>query len=264
MSDHAIGVLGLVVGVFGIFVGLGAGYYFYIKARERVIPRYLLNYGPLLGQTSDAARRVSFLFDGEKIENLNRCLLVLWNKGSRTLLRSAVVESDRIRIVFPEKATALGAGVVKSTRAAIALGGSIDEDGRSVVVDFDFLDKDDGGVIEILYQGDPGCRPVVTGSIRGVPGGLRSPIFGDVLTYDDNEDPSTWRGWIILLVTLVVFGGCSGFVFGITYPLTVIFLTLLGAMLSIAFAVRVFTVFLRRTFKFPQFVSEDAWWETRR
>jgi hypothetical protein len=95
MSDHALGVTGLVVGVVGIVIGVLAAYYFYLKARERIDPRYLLRHEPLVDSSSGAMTNVSVLFKGATVTNLNRCLLVMWNRGNRVITRNAIAQNDK-------------------------------------------------------------------------------------------------------------------------------------------------------------------------
>jgi hypothetical protein len=107
MSDHAVAVLALIFGILGIPVS----YYLYIKGKEKVDPRYILTYEPLLGETSDFGEHVSFLVNGEEVERLNRCVLAFWNKGSRTLRGSDIVHNDQARVVFSAGSRVLAARV---------------------------------------------------------------------------------------------------------------------------------------------------------
>jgi len=257
MSDHALGVAGLILGIAGILIGSATSYYFYLKGRERIEPRYVLQHEPLLGSSSGAMDEVALLFKGQKIENLNRCLLLIWNRGSRTLSGTAVVESDKIRVCLPEGSKALGVGVAHSTRPVIGLTASIDESDTIVTVGFEFLDKGDGGVIEILYQGNPKLKPELVGSIRGVPQGLKS-VLG-TLSLDEEEDDEaegTWKGWVPGLITLCLFAAASTVLFGISHPLTVVLLTVLAQIVLIAILIASLHAVLRWAIGFPELWKE--------
>jgi hypothetical protein len=257
MSDHALGVTGLVLGVAGILVGLLASYYFYLSGRERIEPRYLLQYEPILGSSSGAMDEASLLFKGEEIVNLNRCILVIWNRGSRTLTKSAVVDSDKVRVCLPKGSKALGVGIARSSRPAIGLIASIDESRAAVIVDFDFLDKGDGGAIEILYQGDPKLEPTVAGSIRGVPQGLKS--VGDALSWSDeelHEEKGTWKGWLPAFAVLFLLTAGSAALLGFSHPLTVVLFTVLGEIILIVLAFGTLFFFFQRAVGFT-----DLWKE---
>ena len=85
MSDHALAVIGLIVGVAGIAVGFLTSFYFYLKAREKVDPRYLLSFEPLVSPSSGAMKDVSVLYNDTKATNLNRCMLLIWNRGRKAI-----------------------------------------------------------------------------------------------------------------------------------------------------------------------------------
>ena len=159
MSDHALTVISLVVGVAGVAAGFLTSFYFYLKAREKIDPRYLLSFQPLVSQSSGAMKDVSVLYNDKKATNLNRCVLLIWNRGRKAIANDSVAERDRVRVRFPDGAKALGVGIRKSSRDAINLSALVDDDGSSVTINFDFLDQGDGGAIEILSQGDPLLSP---------------------------------------------------------------------------------------------------------
>lgn len=242
MSDHALGVTGLVVGIAGIIIGVLAAYYFYLKAQERADPRYLLQHEPLVDSSSGAMSDVSVLFKSIKVTNLNRCLLVVWNRGNRVITREAVAQNDKVRVCFPEGVTALGAGVVWSNRSAVDLSAHIDNAGSNVIIDFAFLDADDGGVIEILYQGDPKVSPSLAGSIMGAPKGIqtipRMTLFReDGPDGEEEEEEEGWsRGWLISAVVLCAAAAVSAMKLGPTRPLSIVLYTLIAeAILATAF-----------------------------
>lgn len=258
MSDHALAVTGLVVGLVGIVAGMLTAYYFYLKARERVDPRYLLQHEPLVGSSSGAMTEVSVLFKGAKVTNLNRCILAIWNRGNRVITRDAVPEHGKLKVCLPEGATALGAGVAWSTRPAIDLSAHIDDAQSTVTVDFDFLDKSDGGLIEILYQGDPKVSPTFAGSIMGSPKGVRS-VIGNIRIGDDEEDEEgegTWKRWPVLAVVLCSLAIISSLVLGPAYPLSVIAYTMIAEIVIVLLLVASFRVFLQRAVGFPDFWKE--------
>jgi hypothetical protein len=160
------------------------------------------------------------------------------------------VQNDQARIVFPADSRVLIAHVVESTRKSIGLTTVIDDADRAIVIKFDFLDRGDGGVIQIIYQGDPTARPEITGSIRGVPEGIRMPVLGGNLSFSDdiNEDGfGSWMSSLALVVTLSVLAYCSSIFFGSGYPLTVVLLTLLGEVMIISLVGDLFGAFIRQS-----------------
>jgi len=248
MSDHALGVTGLVVGLVGIVIGVLTAYYFYLKAQERVDPRYLLQHEPLVDSSSGAMTDVSVLFKGVRVTNLNRCLLVIWNRGSRVITRDAIAQNDRVRVCFPEGVMALGAGVEWSSRPAVDLSAHVGDGGSTVIIDFAFLDADDGGVIEILYQGDPKASPTVTGSIMGAPKGIQVVPRITLGEPDEPEEEAEgwWKGWLITAVVLCSSVIISTVKLGPTRLLSVVLYTLSAEFILAALLFGYLLLHLRR------------------
>jgi hypothetical protein len=245
LSDHAIGVTGLILGIVGIL----ASYYFYLKAREKVDLRYSLNHRPILRQRKDSPQRISFMLNGVLIEKLSRCDVVVWNRGSRTLAGSDISPSDPLAVSFPAGVAILDVNVYKQTRHSIQLSAAVRATERRVTIAFDYLDKGDGGAIEILYQQEEesGSGLHLTGSIRGLPEGPRRPsLRGLQLTFDDDDhedgsdddgDHDSRRGWVaptIFITLLVLLTGLSYGLLSLTHPATVVLLTITSEALLVA------------------------------
>lgn len=256
MSDHELAVLGLVIGIAGILAGVLTSYYFYLKARERADPRYLLQFEPLVGSSSGAMKDVSLLFKGVEAADLNRCILVLWNRGAKVITHDAIAENDKIIVHLPDGSAALGAGVSWSSRAAVGLSASCV--GSCVTIDFDFLDENDGGIIEILYQGDRKTPPTLTGSIMGAPKGIRSSL--GTLPIEDIEagegDTRIWRGWMVLAAVLCASAAVSAVALGPAYSLSVIIYTLITELVIAAALVGFLHIYARRAIGFVKFWRE--------
>lgn len=256
MSDHELAVTGLVLGLVGIVAGILTSYYFYLKARERVDPRYVLQHRPLVDSSSGAMTEVAVLFKGSKVTNLNRCILAIWNRGTRVITRDAIAENDKVRVCLPEGATALGIGVAWSSRPAIGLSAQISDAGSTVTINFDFLDQDDGGLVEILYQGDSKAAPTLTGSIMGAPKGIRSipgTLEFDGYEDEDEDEGGRWKRWIVLAVALCISAAISAEILGPSSTLSIVLYTLITELILVALFFASISVFLQHAIDLPEF-----------
>jgi len=134
--------------------------------------------------------------------------------------------------------------------------------GSAVTIDFDFLDKDDGGIIEILYQGDPKVPPTLSGSIMGAPKGIRSlPGTLQVGPYEfegegeDEDGGGRWR-WLVWSAVLCASAAVSTAIFGPSYPLSVVFYTLITELIIVMIFYAALKIYLRRMVGFPRFFKE--------
>jgi len=237
MSEYDMGVIGLVLGVLGILAGVATSYYFYLRAREVVDPRYALARSQLLPASSDVAERLKFFYDGVEVTNLNICSVILWNRGRRTLSGTDIAPRDPLRVELPEGCRALTAEV-EASREAINLRAAIDAAGTRIEITFDFLDKSDGGSVEILYQGEPRAKPILAGTLRGAPAGFRPPPYR--VRFGDDEDNGAaeegdgsdrrsggWPAAVIPGIVLSLLAAGGVLIAGWAHPITVVVLTLL-------------------------------------
>jgi len=254
MSDHELTIISLILAVFGIVVGVLTGYYFYLKAKERIDPRYVLRYGSFVGNSSGAMKDISILYKGVEIGNLNRCIVVIWNRGNRVIMNDAIAKNDEIKVHLPEGAIALGAGVAWSCRAAINLSTQINESKSTTVINFDFLDQGDGGIIEILYQDGSKTSPTLTGSIIGAPRGIQPiPISSDD---DETENESSWKSLLGGGSVLCILAIVSTIRVGTIYPLTIVLYVLVAEIIAVGLW-RTFTgIYIHRKFGSVDFLTK--------
>ncbi len=254
MSDHELTIISLILAIFGIVVGILTGYYFYLKAKERIDPQYILRYGPFAGNSSGAMKNISVLFKGVEIGNLNRCIVAIWNRGNRVIMKDAIAKNDEIKVHLPEGAIALGAGVAWSRRPAINLSTQISENKSTTVIDFDFLDQGDGGIIEILYQDKSKISPTLTGSIIGAPRGIQSvPMSSD--DEDETKNESSWKSLVIEGSVLCILTVVSAIRLGPIYPPTIVLYVVITEAIAVGLW-RTFTrIYLHRKFGSLDFLS---------
>ncbi len=254
MSDHALAIWGFIVGLGGVLIGIITAYYFYLKARIRIDPRYAIRHEPLVDSSSGAMADVSVLFKGNKVTNLNKCSLVIMNRGTQAIARDSIAESDKVRVCFPNGAKAVGAGVAWTSRPAIDLSASIQDEGSAVIVNFSFLDIDDGGIIEILYQGNPKQEPVLAGSIIGAPKGFQrwpGTLFVDQEMLENGpaeDEPSSVAKWLAVAAVLCIASVASAIKAGPISPLSIALYIITGEVFIVILLFGVMAIYARRQF----------------
>ena len=107
--------------------------------------------------------------------------------AERVRLQKPLVAHDPLRLRFDGEI--LDVRIKRVSREVLRITAATSEEVRSVVCfDFEFLDSDDGGVVEVLHTGSTKA-PECTGTIMGLPRGPQrlAPAFDTTLT------PSKWR-----------------------------------------------------------------------
>jgi len=163
--------IGLLIGAFVTFI---VSYIFYKKSLTRASLSYQDHSLQLIEKSKQLLpKNIEILFDGKPITQLAKTYIALWNSGNTTLYASNIVAEDPLRLEFSKDAQILQAPVIKSNRDANKFTSMIRANSPNIVdFNFDYLDPDDGVVIEILHT-DKKLDHKIKGTIRGLPKGVK-------------------------------------------------------------------------------------------
>lgn len=178
----------------GVLVGVLAGFLiaflFYRASRIGPRPSYQLKALRLIAKDERALpEEVEILFKGMSVPRLTKTHVIFWNSGKAMLDGKEIVVDDPLRLEFSKEAQVLRARIAKATNKTNKFEVKInDKSPNEVVCNFDYLNAEDGAVIELLHT-DEERYPIVQGTIRGVPKGIlncghihpsRIPYYGGV------------------------------------------------------------------------------------
>jgi hypothetical protein len=165
--------LGWVGSVFGI-AGVIAAFITYGWTRQRSILAYQKSDSRLLGgSTPELPTEVTIFYRGHEISALSRSTVVLWNAGEKSIAGDDLETTDPLRIEVTEQCKILSVSILGVSRPVIQLACSPSEDSSKAQIRFEFLDRHDGAIIEVLHTDREGSL-VVVGTVRGIPKGLTS------------------------------------------------------------------------------------------
>jgi hypothetical protein len=153
--------------------GLVAAILIYRASLVGARPVYQLRALRLLGPDEKALpEEVEVRFKGQAVDRLTKTHIVFWNSGKALVRGSDIVKDDLLRCEFSEGSRVLEARVLKVTPPTNKFGAETDSNVPSkVVLTFDYLDPNDGAVVEILHT-DTKRYPDIKGTVRGVPKGI--------------------------------------------------------------------------------------------
>ena len=161
-------IIGIYIGIIGIILA----FIFYVRSKERVKPRILIEGFVLIGETERLfPETVEIRYNGQIIPTLTKVRVTLWNAGPKTLNSSDIASSDPLRIIFPKsEARILDIRSVVSTRDVINAK-AVPKD-NDIYITFDFLDRYDGITLEVFCDGAIVDNAAVRGTIKGLPQGI--------------------------------------------------------------------------------------------
>ena len=105
----------------------------------------------VIGLESSAPEGLQLLFNGKVIEDVYRTTLILFNKGRETIRKSDITEP--IIAHFSNSEILTDPMVRKVSNQAITLSATkkVEESEHQLVLDFLYLDHEDGGIIEVIH-----------------------------------------------------------------------------------------------------------------
>jgi hypothetical protein len=151
------------VGVFGILLS----WYFYLKSARSKRP-YCLTFTHSISKSvlvNDTDLRITY--KGSTVPRLAVTKLVFWNAGTETISGADVPTNSpfAISVGGPCRFLNFTLDSVKKLGNGVAL--SIDEDMKNVIVKFDYFDKNDGFVVELLHTGESNSAIKVEATFKG-------------------------------------------------------------------------------------------------
>ena len=169
-----LGWVGSIIGLLSLTIG-AVGIILYIKSRIGPRPACQMSSIRLIGKEEQSLPEdIKIVFQGKEVPRLTITRLWIWNSGKETIYGDRIVEDDPLRCEFESDTQILQMNIVKPTRAVNKFTVTLQPRKQNeALLTFDFLDPNDGAFIEILHT----CKkryPKVTGTIRGIPKGIKS------------------------------------------------------------------------------------------
>lgn len=134
---------------------------------------YLINGFPIVLRNSiQRYEHLDFTFKGESVEALTLTRIGIWSNGTDTIHGADITQKDRLRILPVEDVSILDYKVVYANNNSNDIklepyfkeGGEIDY----LEVTFDYLDRNNGVVVQLFHTGKDKSSVGLAGSIKGV------------------------------------------------------------------------------------------------
>ncbi|MNJ38034.1 hypothetical protein D3C77_328720 [compost metagenome] len=153
-----------------VFFGVGTLYHLWSRRRTKLTYVYLGEH--LLGGVSDSLpAEIVVQYNGLSIPRLTKTTMIIWNSGENTVHGSDIAAKDPLRLQVGNDGKILSVEILKISREVnefkTAPGSALNES----LFKFDFLDPNDGAVIEILHTSTD-RKPRIKGTLKGLPKGF--------------------------------------------------------------------------------------------
>ncbi|MBG3115353.1 hypothetical protein GHV30_06885 [Proteus mirabilis] len=144
--------LGTVIGIIGILIAI----FIYVLTRKVYKISSCHEFSNLINKNhSSLPQQISVMYDGSLVESVSSSEFVIWNSGNSVITKSALATKEPLRIEFSRKIQLLRYQVVASNNPINNIELKTDSKyPNCILIDFDFIEKNEGARIEILHTGD--------------------------------------------------------------------------------------------------------------
>lgn len=125
----------------------------------------------LIKDFSEKINGLTVNFKNEKVKNFSVSKFVIWNSGNSTINKSDIVSVDPLRIEDNEELTILDYEVIQSNEKSnqFKLLDNISEGSfKKIIIEFDYIDPQQGCVIQVFHNGISPSSPDLKGKIKGI------------------------------------------------------------------------------------------------
>ena len=175
--------IGSLIGIASILISIIVSYYFYRKSINKSIPSFQRKSFKIIDIINKVVLDdIEITYKGRKINRLVKSYIIFWNDGNKTIDGKDILEKDKLRVVFQNNKIGeiLSAKIISRTRDVNEFDVKLNpESNKEIVIGFNFLDKKDGAIIEILHTFNGSLN--VLGTIKGIPQGIKDiGVFSNV------------------------------------------------------------------------------------
>ena len=122
------------------------------KNKEKKEFSFCLKSNHLIRGKRSKFEKLSITYDGQQIEDLCVSKFTVWNSGNRTLNRTDMVESKELTISVTDECRILDVELIACSDETNGFSVKIENE-HTVKVLFEYADKKDGAVIQIIHTG---------------------------------------------------------------------------------------------------------------
>lgn len=134
-------------------VGFAYGFIFQRINKERKEFSFCLKSNHLIRGKRSKFEKLSITYDGQQIEDLCVSKFTVWNSGNRTLNRTDMVESKELTISVADECRVLDVELIAYSEETNNFSVKIENE-QTVKVLFEYADKKEGAVIQIIHTGN--------------------------------------------------------------------------------------------------------------
>ena len=158
-------IIGTTIGIAGILFG----YYLYRVGRRAKEPCWSIRSNNLIQNFGARLVGLKIQFGDQDVQNLTVSRILFWNAGGDTIRKSDIADANPLQIVACDGVALLEAQVLATSSQSNKVSCVPQSDKKSAILQFDYLDRDQGAVVQIVHTGTSSDHLKIAGDIMGAP-----------------------------------------------------------------------------------------------
>lgn len=180
----------------------------YVQSKKKE-PVYWIRTTHLIRKTLKDLKGISIRYNNVEVADLSSTKFVFWNKGKDAIKRGDIASKNPIKISIDPEYVILDAFIEKRTDEDNNFTLTLSPDGKSILIEFEFMEKNDGISLKLTHTAPDSKKFSVTGKV--ISGSkivyMPSPSYSDLFPLQGGEkrlNPSLVH---YLLKILMLLGG---------------------------------------------------------
>jgi hypothetical protein len=208
--ERVITIVGVVLGLLGLI-----GIYFSYKGWKRKKPYYVILSANIFTGIDHMVPNVEVKFPGygPMIKALTVTKIAFWNAGSDTIKKADIVKGDPLTVRATTGVVFLSAAVVECVNSLNKVDCTVSKDHSEVDITFDYLDQNEGALIQFFHTGAGNADIRLHGTVMG-----SSPIKRMELTSVPGKNQRQPTLWMLMTALVVGWGGWIFLATGLLKP----------------------------------------------
>jgi hypothetical protein len=161
--DTVLGIVGTILGILGLITG----YVFYRKSLRVKEPCWAIRSNNLIQDNISQMSGLEIEYKGHEVQTLTVSKVLFWNKGFETINRDDIVAANPLRIKCSDDVQLLDTKILSENTPSNRFSIEIDDTKSFGNMTFDYMDKDDGVIIQIIHTGTSSSDIAIVGNIKG-------------------------------------------------------------------------------------------------
>ena len=157
--NYAVGIIGTILGIVGIVLS--------VKSIKKKVPTYSIKSVNVISDYTSKYENLAVSYKDKIVENFTVSKVLFYNRGSETITKQDIDTIAPLKI-SSETCDILDASILQVNKTSNNFRINLDRGKEYVYIGFDYLDKNQGAVIQVVHTGLSSDDLVLEGDIKGV------------------------------------------------------------------------------------------------